>query len=102
MVKTLDSHFVTDINTCGGQPRIAGRRIMVGHIAVWHEEQGKSVAQIANDYDLSFSDIYAALAYYYDNKEDIVKLINQEENYAEKMKNMTVSKLSNKLNGKQN
>lgn len=100
MLKTLDSHIVNDTNICGGQPRIAGRRITVSDIAIWHEEQGKSIAQIAKDYQLSLADIHAALAYYYDNREDILKLISKEEDYANKMMNMAFSKLSNKLNGK--
>lgn len=46
----------------GGQPRIAGTRFTVKQIVVWHEYLGQSVDEIATDYQIELSDIYAALS----------------------------------------
>ena len=48
----------------GGKPRIAGHRITVENIVIWHERLGKSADEIASDYDITLADVYAALAYY--------------------------------------
>jgi uncharacterized protein (DUF433 family) len=49
---------------CGGKPHIAGHRIKVQHVAVWHEKLGMTPEEIAATYPgLSLPAIYAALAY---------------------------------------
>ena len=56
---------------CGGRPRIEGTRITVQNIVVdFHA--GMTPEQILQDKPhLSLAKIYAALAYYYANKEEI-------------------------------
>ncbi len=68
---TLDRHIQSTPGTCGGRPRIAGRRIAVGHVAEWHLHQGMSVEEIAAEYDLDPAAVHAAMAYYYDHKVEI-------------------------------
>ena len=67
----LKSHIESTPEVLGGKPRIAGRRIAVQDIVVWHERMGRSADEIASEYSLTLSSIYAALAYYFDHREEI-------------------------------
>ena len=69
--KTLDEHIEVTPDTAGGRPRIRGRRITAQEIALWHEWLRKSADEIAAQYDLTLADVYAALAYYFDHREEI-------------------------------
>ncbi len=81
----------------GGKPRVAGHRIKVQDIAVWHERMGKSVDEIADEYDLTLAEVYAALAYYFDHREIIDKSIEEGQAFVGAMRNSTPSKLKAKL-----
>ena len=61
-MKSLDDHIEITPGICSGKPRIAGHRITVAHIAIWHERLGKCADEIATEYDLTLANIYAALA----------------------------------------
>ena len=45
--KMLDQHIEITPGIAGGKPRIAGRRITVQNIAIWHERMGKGADEIA-------------------------------------------------------
>lgn len=63
-------HIVSTPDTCGGKPRIAGSRIQVKHVVVLHELQSMSPEEIVAEFPhLTLADVYAALAYYHDNRE---------------------------------
>jgi uncharacterized protein (DUF433 family) len=94
--RSLDSHIVETPGTCGGRPRIAGRRIRVQDVAIWHEE-GVSVKEMQTEYDLDLADIYAALAFYYDNRAEIDKNIADDEVFIEEMKKKYSSRIAEKL-----
>jgi uncharacterized protein (DUF433 family) len=67
--------------TCGGKLRIAGHRIRVQDIVLWTEE-GQSADEIVADFpQLSLSDVYAALAYYHDHREEIDQDIREDEEF---------------------
>ena len=83
--KTLNEHIVATPGGLGGRPRIAGRRIGVEHIVRWHEEMGQSAEYIAREYDLSLGDVYAALAYYYDHKEEMDARARADEAFVEEI-----------------
>ena len=87
----LDQRIVQTDGRCGGKPRIAGHRITVQEIVVRHERMGKSVDEIANEYDLSLADVYTALAYYFVHREDIDRSIDESRAYVEKMKDQMMS-----------
>ena len=71
---------------CGGKPRIAGHRIKVQHVAVWHERLGKTAQQIVAEYPtLTLAEVHAALAYYYDHREQIDADIRAGEEFAEQL-----------------
>src|SRR5438477_10491621 len=65
----LKAHITSVPSVCGGRPCIAGTRIRVHDIYVWHELQGQSPDQIVHDFpQLTLADVYAALAYFWDNR----------------------------------
>ena len=97
MTKPLDDHIAITPNVVGRKPRVAGHRIKVQHIAIWHNEMKIPVAEIAKDYNLSLADIFAALAYYHDHKEEIDKDIKDDEEFGEAMRKETPLKLNEKL-----
>ena len=96
-VKTLDQHIETTPGICGGKPRVAGHRISVQQIVLWHDRMGKSADEIASEYNLETSDVYAALAYYFDHREDIDKAIEDSANWIEEMRQRTLSLVKQKL-----
>ena len=56
---------------CGGRPRITGTRVSVRNIAIDYKA-GKTPEEITEArYHLTLGQIYAALAYYHSNKEQI-------------------------------
>lgn len=80
-----------------GKPRIAGRRITVQNIAIWHERMGKSADGISAEYDLTLAEIYAALSYYFDHRVEIDKRIREDEAFVEEMRKRNDSVLAQKL-----
>jgi uncharacterized protein (DUF433 family) len=60
------------------RPHIAGTRISVQQIALLHQ-QGLSATDILAEYDvLNLAQVYAALAYYYANQEEIETYLKEE------------------------
>ena len=88
---------MTTPGVCGGKPRIAGRRITVANIAIWHERLGKSAYDIATEYDLTLSDVYAALSYYFDYRAEIDESIAESEALIATLRKENVSRLAEKL-----
>lgn len=83
---SLDQRIERTDGICGGKPRIAGHRITVQDIVVWHERMGQSVDEIASTYDLSLADVHAALAHYFAHREHIDQSIQESKAFVEKMK----------------
>ncbi len=98
--RTLDEHIETTPGVAGGKPRIAGRRITVQSLVIWHERMGKSADEIAAEYDLELADVYAALTYYFDHRVEIDKSIRDGEAFAEELRGRTLSKLNQKLSAR--
>ena len=96
---TLDRFIEITPGVRGGKPRVAGRRITVQDIAVWHERMGHSADQIAADYDLSLAEVYAALAYYFDHRAEIEQSMRDDQSFVEAMRQSTPSLLKQKLHG---
>ena len=95
--KTLDQHIEITPGIAGGKPRIAGHRITVQNIAIWHERLGLSVDEIATEYDLTLADVHAALAYYFDHRSEIDRSIEEGEAFAETLRQRNPSKVHQKL-----
>ena len=96
-MKTLDAHIVITPGIAGGKPRIAGHRITVQNIVIWHQRLGKSADEIATEYELTLADVYAALAYYFDHRAEIDRSIEQSNEFIEALRQNTPSKLQQKL-----
>ena len=87
MERTIAEHIVCTPGTCGGKPRIAGHRIRVQDIVVWHEMQGQTPEEIVSDFpQLSLGDVHAALAYYHDHREEIRRQMREGEELAERLR----------------
>jgi uncharacterized protein (DUF433 family) len=73
-------HIEITPGVCGGKPRIAGTRIRVQDVVIWHEEGGRSPDEIVSQYPhLALADVYAALAYYYDRRDEIRRQIDEDD-----------------------
>jgi uncharacterized protein (DUF433 family) len=97
MTVVLDRHIEITPGIAGGKPRIAGHRITVQNIVIWHERIGKSVDEICSEYGLTLADVYAALAYYFDHKAEIDRSIEEHEDFVAELRKRTPSVLERKL-----
>lgn len=78
---------VSTAGVCGGRPRIDGHRITVEDVAIWHARLGMSPDEIVSGHpSITLSDVHAALAYYYDNRERIDQAILEGQRRVEEMK----------------
>jgi uncharacterized protein (DUF433 family) len=96
-VGVLDRHIEVTPGVAGGKPRIAGRRITVQNIVVWHEYLGKGADEICAEHDLTLAEVYAALAYYFDHREEIDQSLRDDEEFVETLRRQTHSVLQAKL-----
>src|SRR5256885_16666029 len=79
--------IVSTPGTCGGRPRIDGHRITVEDVAIWHERMGMSPDEIVSAHpSISLSDVYAALAYYFENRDAIDADIREGKEFVEKLR----------------
>ena len=103
MVGTLPvirEHIVSTPETCGGKPRIAGSRIRVKDVVIWHVHQAMSPAEIVSKWPhLTLASVYAALAYYHDQREELNAEIMADQAWYETQKAKNPSLLQAKLRG---
>ncbi len=97
IAQVIDQHIDITPGMAGGEPHIVGHRIKVRDIVLWHERMGKSPDEICVEYDLSLADVYAALAYYFDNRETIDREIENHEAFVATMRKESPSLLEMKL-----
>ncbi len=77
----MDAIPIQHIEIIDGQAVIKGRRLKAKLIASLHIQAGASVEEVMEQYDLSRSEVHAALAYYYDNQEAIEQSFQDAEAY---------------------
>jgi uncharacterized protein (DUF433 family) len=83
----ISEHIGVRPGYCGGEPHILGHRIKVRHVAVWHEKMGMTPAVIAETYPtISRAQVHAALAYYYDHREEVEAAIAEEDRFVEALR----------------
>ncbi|WP_413161567.1 DUF433 domain-containing protein [Capilliphycus salinus ALCB114379] len=82
---------------CGGRPRISGRRITVADIAVMYTKMGYSLEEIAGKYDLTLASVYAAMAYYFEHREEIDRRLKEDAEFVEEFQQQHPSKLQAKF-----
>lgn len=83
----------------GGKPHIAGHRVTVQNVAIWHERMGQEPDEIATMYELTLGEVYAALAYYHDNRAEIDDAIAWDESFVAELHRQMPTKLAEKLRG---
>lgn len=81
-----NSHIETSPGTCAGKPRIAGHRIRVQDVVLWTEDGQSADEIVANFPQLSLADVYAALAYYHDHREQIDNDIRDDEEFFQRVR----------------
>jgi uncharacterized protein (DUF433 family) len=82
-----EARIVSTPGTCGGKPRIDGHRIKVEHIAVMTERMGMTPDEIVTELPtITLAQVHAALAYYYDHKQQIDADIDEGRRFVEELK----------------
>lgn len=82
-VPVIGEYIAIKPGYCGGKPHIAGHRIKVQHIVVWHERMGMTPEEIVATYStLTLPAVHAALAYYYSHRADIDADILEDRRFA--------------------
>lgn len=98
MLQSPASHIEIKPEVCGGKPCIAGTRIRVQDVYVWHSLQGQSADEIVSRFPaLTLGDVFAALAYYWDHQEEISQQMRDETAFVEDLKRKQISPLARKL-----
>ncbi len=86
---------------CGGKACIAGHRIRVLDVVVWHEHLGMSADEIVSQFpSLSLSEVHLALAYYFEHVEEIQEEMRAERVAAEEFGVANPSQVATKLRQK--
>ena len=83
----IHTHIVKTPGICGGRPRIDGHRIRVQDIVMEYEWQGLSPEEICHEHPgLTLAQVHAALAYYYDHRDEVLAEIKADEDFVEELK----------------
>jgi uncharacterized protein (DUF433 family) len=87
MVPVSTEHIEIRPGVCGGRPRIAGHRITVQNIVIWHEQMGMTPDEIAATYPtIRLADVHAALVFYHDHREEIRARMKADEEFIAEMR----------------
>ncbi len=79
--------IVSKAGDCGGRPCIAGTRIRVKDVYVWHELEGKSADEIVSEFPhLTMSSVYAALESYWGHRDEIEQQMDADARLVAEMK----------------
>ncbi len=78
IVKTEHPHIIRLEGVCGGEPVIDGLRVTVRHLATLYL-QGETIPEMAASLNLTEAQVFHALSYFFDHREEITALIAQEE-----------------------
>jgi len=98
MADVITERITKTPGVCGGKACIAGHRIRVMDIVIWHEQMGMSPDEIVQGYPtITLSDVHAALTYYFDHIEEIRADIRRNDELAEQFRAQFPSKVIEKL-----
>jgi uncharacterized protein (DUF433 family) len=98
MKSVIKEHLKSTAGVSGGKPRIAGHRIRVMDIVLWQTKCGWSPDEIVSQFpQLNLADVHAALAYYWDHKEEIEADIRSAEERETRSRRKHPSILKEKL-----
>jgi uncharacterized protein (DUF433 family) len=77
-IKTEHPHIQHIAGVCGGEPIIDGLRVGVRHVVTLHQ-RGEAIIDIAETLGLTEAQVFHALSYFFDHREEIMGLIVREE-----------------------
>src|SRR5205823_3805708 len=78
VVKTEHPHIVRLEGVCGGEPVIDGLRVTVRHVVTLHQ-RGETILDIAEALGITEAQVFHALSYFFDHRDEILALIALEE-----------------------
>ena len=99
MAAVTIEHIEITPGLSGGKPHIVGHRITVQDVFIWHERLGLEPDEIATQYDLSLSEVYGALAYYHDHRNEIESSLQANDAFVTELRRNSPSKVAEKLRG---
>ena len=83
MTDVIKQHITKTPGVCGGRACIAGHRILVMDVVVWHEKRGYSPDEVVGLFPgITLADVSAALAYSFDNREEFAADFRKDEEWA--------------------
>ena len=96
-MKTIESInlIYRDPNVRGGRPCIVGTGLRVMDIVMERQYGEREPEKIAALYEIPVSEVYAALAYYHQHKNEIDSDIQRDDDYIRRVKAETVGPESN-------
>jgi uncharacterized protein (DUF433 family) len=98
MADVIREHIEVTEGAGGPKARIAGHRIRVQDVVIWHEKLGMSPDEIVHEYPtITLADIHAALAYYWDHRDEIEQAIASDHALAEELRRTHAGPLEEKL-----
>lgn len=98
MAQVLAPYIEKSAGICGGHAHIAGHRIRVMDVVIWHERCGWTADDIVAQFpQLSLAQVYAALAYYWDHLEEIRQAIAEEDARVERLRQQIASKAAERV-----
>jgi uncharacterized protein (DUF433 family) len=78
VVRTDHPHVVRLEGVCGGEPVVDGLRVTVRHVATLHV-RGETIPEIAEALGLTEAQVFHALSYFFDHRDEINALMGQED-----------------------
>jgi uncharacterized protein (DUF433 family) len=78
VIRTDHPHIVRLEGVCGGEPVVDGLRVTVRHVATLHI-RGEPIPEIASALGLTEAQVFHALSYFFDHRDEITELMAQEE-----------------------
>ena len=86
--------IVKNKDICGGSPIIEGTRTRVIDIAIEYEILGHSPDEIINSHPhLNLPQVHDALSFYYENRDELDRKAEQDQEFIARLKNKIPSKL---------
>lgn len=85
METQIRSRVVKKPEICGGSPTIEGTRIRIMDIVEEYEFLGTPPEEIAEEFGISLAQVFSALAYYHENREEIQEEIKGHKEFVKKL-----------------
>lgn len=98
MSEMMQSHIEVVEGAGGPKARIAGSRIRVEDVAIWHEKVGMPVDEIVYHYPtITLADAYAALAYYWDHRDELERNMREGQAFVDEFRRTYTGPIEEKL-----